>query len=77
MEYLKPRYEHKFDLLMWNVIAHKDAKWSVWNGLKFADYYFVQHKIFRKVKRVKCFGYKPKLHPYYVEFCNKHINKGV
>jgi hypothetical protein len=70
--YLTPRYEHKTDLLWWNVIAHEEAVWSKWEGLGFADYYFVQHKLFKKMKRIKCFGYRAKEHPIYKEFCEKY-----
>lgn len=69
---MKPRYEHKNALIMWKVLDHTDAKWSVWDGLKFSDYYYVQHKIFKRIKRIKCFGYKPQQHPEYDKFKNKH-----
>jgi len=26
---MKPRYEHKDSLIMWKVLDHTDAKWSV------------------------------------------------
>jgi hypothetical protein len=74
MKFIEPRYEHKDNLLFWNVIAYDNAMWSKWEGLGFADYYFVQHKLFKWVKRIKCFGYKAKEHPTYIEFCKKHLN---
>jgi hypothetical protein len=73
MNFIKPRYEHKDALWLWNVIAHEEAVWSKWEGLGFADYYFVQHKIFKKIKRIKCFGYRAKEHPKYQEFYDKYF----
>lgn len=70
-QYIKPRYKHRGDLFMWNVIAHESSTWSVWDGLEFSDYYYVQHKLFKRIKRVKCFGYKPEQHPEYKVFCEK------
>lgn len=72
MEFIKPRYEHKDQLFWWNVIAHQEAKWSVWDGLEFSDYYFLQHRIFTSIKIIKCFGYRPEDHPAYKKFCEKY-----
>jgi hypothetical protein len=67
-----PRHEHKEALIMWKVLDHAYAKWSVCDGLEFSDYYYVQHRLFKKIKRIKCFGYKPHQHPKYKEFKNKY-----
>ncbi len=69
---MKPRYEHRDSLIMWKVIDHTSATWSKWSGLGFADYYYVQHRIFKRMKRIKCFGYRPKDHPLYNDFKAKH-----
>lgn len=71
-EFIEPRCEHKSSLFWWNVIAHESATWSKWDGLGFADYYFVQHKLFKNKKTLKYFGYKPKEHPEWKEFFNKY-----
>ena len=63
-----PRDEHKDKLIMWKVIAHKEAVWSKWEGLGFDDYYYVQHRILKGIKRIKYFGYRPTQHPIYKEF---------
>ena len=69
------RYEHIVALFMWKVLAHHEAVWSKLDGLGFSDYYYVQHKIFKRMKRIKCFGYRPKDHPKYKELCNKYLIK--
>jgi hypothetical protein len=58
MEFLTPRYEHKDSLIFWNVIEHSYGIWSVWDGLEFCDFYYVQHIWFKKIKKIKIFGYK-------------------
>lgn len=69
---MEPRYEHTSALFWWKVLDHTCGQWSVWDGLKFSDYYYVQHRLFSKKKRIKCFGYKPEYHPVYEEFKKKH-----
>jgi hypothetical protein len=68
---MKPRCEHKDSLFMWKVLDHSDATWSVKDGLEFSDYYHVQHRLFKRKKRIICFGYKPQQHPEYEKFKNK------
>ena len=73
MDFIKPRYEHESELWLWDIIEHEEAVWSKWDGLGFADYYYVQHKLFRWIKRVKCFGYRPKEHPKYKIFLKRYL----
>ena len=69
---MEPRYEHRDSLIFWKVLDHEEAIWKKWEGLGFSDYYYVQHIIFKKIKRIKCFGYRQKAHPTYEEFKKKH-----
>jgi len=66
------RRDHKKSLAMWRVIDHTCATWSVLDGLEFNDYYYVHHKLFKRIKRLKHFGYKADQHPEYINFKSKH-----
>lgn len=59
--------------LWWNIIDHDEGVWSLWDGLGFCHYYYLQHRIFKKWHILICDGYRPEDHPKYKEFSDKHL----
>lgn len=73
-DFIEVRNDHKGYFVFWDVIDYQEAWWSTRDGFDFAYFYFVQHKLFKKLKRVQCYGYRAKDHCDYKIFHKKHLN---
>lgn len=56
----------------WNILDEEKRMWNTWDSWENCYYYYVQHRIFKFIKTIKCEGYRPYDHPVYLEFKNKH-----